>query len=150
MQPLDSDKAAQPKASAGCRARTALTTVLLVVLALAGCGGSSAHHSGSAAAGSGTTTSKPIIHETHADIVAAVAACRGGVNIANWLPQASKEDLYVICNKGLRRGLTEVIQYGEEVCAEVAYTSPAKSAAEKAHVYSECYAGTKLKTTVGP
>jgi hypothetical protein len=126
----------------------ALLGPLLVGVLLLGCGGSNEHHAGGTSSWSGTTSFKPIVQETHEDIVAAVAACRHGVDIANWLSQANKEELHETCNKGLRRGITEVKQYGSEVCAEVSYTSPAKSVAEKARVFSECYAGTKLKTTV--
>jgi hypothetical protein len=90
----------------------------------------------------------PIVHETHADIVAAVAACRAGVETAHWLSPANKEELHKTCNHGLNRGLTEVKQYGREVCTEVAYTSPAKTRAERSRVFNTCYAGTKLRTTV--
>ncbi len=126
----------------------ALLLALIAGVLLLGCGSSDTDHRGSASSEAGTTTFKPIVQETHADIVAAVTACRQGVNVATWLSQANKQELYNTCNKALVRGLTEVIQYGLEVCTEVTYTSPAKSAQEKAHVFSACYAGTKLRTTV--
>jgi hypothetical protein len=152
MPPLNSDKRTQPTsiASTGWRAHTLLVVFLLVGVGFLGCGESSAHHPEIAASRARATKFKPIVHETHADIVAAVSACRQGVNIAYWLSQANKEDLYATCDKGLRRGLTEVKQWGSEVCSEVSYTSPAKNVAEKARVFSECYAGTKVRTTVAP
>lgn len=82
------------------------------------------------------------------DIVAAVAACRHGVDLGTWLPKDSKAQLYAGCDQGLRRGLTEIRAFGLEVCSEVAFTSPAKTDAERSRVFSACYAGTKQKTAM--
>jgi hypothetical protein len=121
---------------------------LLVAATLAGCGGAGGHGARRTTTSAEKLSPIPIVHETHADIVAAVAACRAGVETAHWLSPANKEELHQTCNHGLSRGLTEVKQYGREVCTEVAYTSPAKTAAQRTHVFDACYAGTKLRTTV--
>jgi hypothetical protein len=130
------------------RAPLALLFALLFGVWLPGCGGSGAHHTRAATNPADKLSPIPIVHETRADVVAAVAACRAGVDKAHWLSQGSKEDLHRTCDYGLRRGLTEIKRYGQEACKEVVYTSPAKSAAEKARIFATCYAGTKLRTTV--
>jgi len=122
--------------------------VLLAGVLLIGCSGSSGHRSSAASNGTSASRPKPVVYETYADIVAAVTACRQGVDTATWLSDVNKEQLYELCNKGLRRGLTEVKQYGLEACTEVTYTSPAKTAAEKSRVFAACYAGTKEKTAI--
>lgn len=132
----------------GYRGHLALVLALLLGVWLPGCGSSMAHHTSAAANPEDKLSSIPIVHETHADIVAAVAACRAGVDTAHWLSQINKEELYSTCNHGLNRGLTEVKQYGREVCSEVVYTSPSKTASERTRVFDACYAGTKLRTTV--
>jgi len=133
-------------ASARRRGRVALLLPsLLTMLLLVGCAGGA--HTGSSSQQTGAAKFKPIEKETYADIVAAVEACRNGVDKASWLSEQNKEALHETCNKGLRRGLTEIRTYGLEVCSEVSYTSPAKTASEKARVLDECYAETKLKTT---
>jgi hypothetical protein len=116
---------------------------------LPGCGGTDKRP----ITGSGSSASRrPVVatgrsrHETRADIVAAVASCRRGVNTGSWLPSASKTQLYAICENGLHRGLTEIRQYSLEVCNEVVFTSPAKDEAERARVLAACYTETKQKT----
>jgi hypothetical protein len=68
--------------------------------------------------------------------------------MGSWLPNDSKLQLYANCERGLRRGLTEIKQYGLEVCREVAYTSPAKTDAARARVFDGCYAGIKARTAM--
>lgn len=129
----------------------ALIVALLVGVLLPGCG-SGAHRSStsSSAAPSSTGANKPArtAGETRRDIIAAVAACKQGADMGTWLPKASKAQLYASCERGLRRGLTELRVYGLEVCSEVAFTSPAKTDAERAQVFTRCYAGTKQKTAM--
>jgi hypothetical protein len=130
--------------SARRRSRMAfLLPSLLAALLCVGCAGEK-HVSTSTQ--TDTAKIKPIEKETYPDIVAAVTACRNGVNKASWLSPQNKEVLDETCNRGLRRGLTEVKEYALEACHEVSYTSPAKSATERARVLDECYAETKLKT----
>jgi hypothetical protein len=116
---------------------------LLLALLLAGCSRSTGHRTEGAFSSPRSTITFPIVHETHQDIVAAVEACRQGVALASWLPQASKAELYGSCDKGLNRGLTEVRQYGEQVCSEVAFTMPSSSDTAKKRVLSVCEAKTK-------
>jgi hypothetical protein len=124
------------------RRRAAVPLALLLAAALAGCGGSSGHR-GSASDPKHPTITFPIKHETHADIVAAVESCREGVALATWLPAAARAELDESCNKGLTRGLTEVRQYGEQVCSEVVFTMPASRAAEKQRIFDACEAKTE-------
>jgi hypothetical protein len=129
-----------------------LVVLLLLSAPAAGCGGASKASSANASSASPSshtqTTTERTAHETRQDIVAAVAACRQGVDTGSWLPKASKTQLYASCDQGLRRGLTEIRAFGLEVCNEVAFTSPAKTAAERTRVFAACYAGTKQKTAM--
>lgn len=121
-----------------------LVLVLLLAVVIPGCGGGSSGSRSDAKADSPSRTiSFPIRHETHEDIVAAVEACREGVDLATWLSSTNKAELYDSCNKGLKRGLTEVRQYGEQVCGEVAFTMPSSSAEAKKRVLDRCEAKTK-------
>jgi hypothetical protein len=115
---------------------------LLAVVLLTGCGGADPSN-GSASDAARRTISFPIRRETHEDIVAAVEACREGVDLATWLPKAGKTELHEACDRGLKRGLTEVRQYAEEVCTEVVFTMPSSSQAEKKRVLDACEAKTK-------
>jgi uncharacterized protein YceK len=124
------------------RGHTALVLMLAAGALLSGCGSTSSHHTANGT-GPAHTISFPIKQETHADIVAAVEACREGVDLGTWLPRGSKLDLYASCDKGLKRGLTEVRQYGEQVCSEVVFTMPSRTEAEKARVLDTCEAKTK-------
>ncbi len=114
---------------------------LLLAAALAGCGSSA--HRGAASDPRHPTITFPIRHETHADIVAAVESCREGVALATWLPTRGRVELDETCDKGLPRGLTEVRQYGEQVCSEVVYTLPAPRVAEKRRIFETCEAKTE-------
>lgn len=129
-----------------------LVVLLLLSVPAAGCGGasnaSSANASHSTSSSHTQTTTERTAHETRQDIVAAVAACRQGVDIGTWLPKASRDQLYVSCDQGLQRGLTEIRLYGLEVCKEVSFTSPAKTEAERTRIFTACYAGTKQKTAM--
>jgi hypothetical protein len=142
MRRRDSDIA--QGANACRRTDAALLVLLVMAVLLSGCaGGSDASHGDAASSQPARKTiSFPIRHETHADIVASVEACREGVDLGTWLSRQSKADLYDSCNKGLKRGLTEVRQYGEQVCSEVAYTMPSTSQIEKKHVLDACEAKT--------
>jgi hypothetical protein len=131
-----------PSTRESYRGRVALLVVLLVSGVLTGCGNTGSN-SASRGSGGAHTISFPIVHETHEDIVADVAACREGVDLATWLSRGSKIDLYESCNKGLKRGLTEVRQYGEQVCSEVVFTMPSAKASEKTRVLDACEAKTK-------
>ena len=119
-----------------------LVAVLLLSILLTSCGGGTSKD-GVASAPMHQTISFPIRHETHEDIVAAVEACREGVGLATWLPMRSKTELYEVCDKGLNRGLTEVRQYGEQVCGEVAFTVPSSNRAWKQRILGACEAKTK-------
>jgi hypothetical protein len=132
-------------APVGLGVHAALMILLLAGMLLLGCGGTGSHHPGRASTVTATTKSKRGA-ESPKNVAVAVAACRQGVDAASWLPQADKQRLYGVCNYGLRRGLTEIKIYGLQVCTEVTYTSPAKTASEKARVFSACYAPTKEKT----
>jgi hypothetical protein len=117
----------------------ALAVALSSAAVIAGCGSSSAGHA--------KTASHPAVHkETYAEIVSAVDSCRQGISVGTWLSKADKESLYKVCDNGLKRGLTEIKGYAHEVCNEVAFTSPAKTAAEKARIYAACDAGAEAKT----
>src|ERR1700704_5635643 len=134
MPPRNSDL--YRDASASWHGYAALILVLLAGVLLPGCGSSSKDPSTGAPKPSGSktdaTTTGRSRHETRGDIVAAVAACKQGVDTGSWLPTASKTQLYAICENGLRRGLTEIRQFALEACSEVEFTSPAKDAAERA------------------
>jgi hypothetical protein len=125
-----------------------IAAVLLLgsVLTAAGCGGSGAQPSAGAKKSSPPAHHEK--HETRAVIVAAVNACKGGVDMATWLSKESKAQMYANCENGLRRGLTEIRWYGLEVCSEVAFTSPAKTDAERKQLAARCYQGTKEKTAM--
>jgi hypothetical protein len=127
----------------------AAALLLGYALTAAGCGGSGAQP----AAGTKTAAKhpSPAAHEkneSRAVIVAAVNACKGGVDMATWLSKKSKAQMYANCENGLRRGLTEIRWYGLEVCSEVAFTSPAKTDAERQQLAARCYQGTKEKTAM--
>lgn len=119
-----------------------------------GCGSSNGDPSAAAskASSSSSSSTSPATspgrsrHETRGDILAAIASCKQGVDTGSWLPKESRTPLYAICENGLRRGLTEIRAYALETCSEVAYTSPAKTEAEKARVFATCYEPTKQKT----
>lgn len=124
--------------------QTVLIAIVLVGALLSGCG---SQDRGSTKSSSVARTGLAAGHpESRRAIVAAAAACRQGVDTASWMSQADKQRLYEVCNYGLRRGLTEIQIYGLQVCDEVTFASPAKTAAEKAHVFSTCYAEAKRKT----
>ena len=124
--------------------------MLIAGAVLPGCAGSGKDAAGTHAPSGSAKPSAPArtAHETRVDIVAAVAACRHGVDLGTWLPKDSKAQLYASCNQGLRRGLTEIRAFGLEVCNEVAFTAPAKTDAERSRVFTACYAGTKQKTAM--
>lgn len=124
------------------RGHLGLVLALLLVALIVGCG-SSGKKTGASSDPPHRTITFPIQHETHEDIVAAVEACREGVDLATWLSPTNKAELYDSCNKGLKRGLTEVRQYGEQVCGEIAFTMPASSEAERKRLLDECEAKTK-------
>jgi hypothetical protein len=124
------------------RAWRGAAIAMLLTFVVAACGGSSAHHAGTSADPRKTITF-PIKQENHEDIVAAVEACREGVALATWMPAASRAELDESCDKGLNRGLTEVRQYGEQVCGEVIFTLPASRAAEKTKIFAACEAKTE-------
>jgi hypothetical protein len=128
-----------------------LTALVIACVALAGCGGSSEVPSATSARPSTTSFTPKVIpgrsrRETRADIVAAVASCKHGVDMGTWLPGSSKTPLYKTCEQGLKRGLTEIRLYALETCNEVAFTSSAKSDADKARIFEACYQPSKLAT----
>jgi hypothetical protein len=128
-----------------------LTALAVACIALTGCGDSS-KASSAASTRPSTTRSTPSPepgrsrHETRADIVAAVATCKHGIDTGTWLPGSSKTPLYKTCEQGLKRGLTEIRLYALETCNEVAFTSAAKSEAEKHRVFETCYQPSKVAT----
>jgi hypothetical protein len=130
-------------ASAGRRRRIAWLVVPAAGLTLAACGASGDRNSPSGASSRSSTVEH---RERRQVIIAAVAACRHGVDTASWMSPADKQRLYEVCNYGLHRGLTEIKVYGLQVCREVTFASPAKTAAEKARSFSTCYAETKQRT----
>jgi hypothetical protein len=148
MRPGDTDTALG--AIRGPRAPLlALSLVASLVLALPGCGSdkaATASTTTSASASQPRTEPGRSRHETRQDIVNAVAACKQGVDTGTWLPSSSRQSLYRNCELGLRRGLTEIKAYGSEACNEVAFTSPAKSEAERKRVFEACYAGVRRAT----
>lgn len=125
------------------RIAAALPAVLLLGGILAGCAGSGKSEKTYTSPGHRTVTF-PIHYETHNDIAAAVEACREGVALADWLPAASRTELDKSCDQGLKRGLTEVRQYGEQVCSEVVFTIPSSRIAEKNRIFAACEAKTEL------
>ena len=123
----------------------ALVLLLLAGALLPGCGGTGSDPAGDGSGRASTTPLKRVV-ESHQVLATAVAACKQGADMGTWLSQEDKEALYRICNHGFQRGLTEIKLYGLEVCTEVAYTSPAKNAKEKARLFAACYAPTKANT----
>jgi hypothetical protein len=150
MQPGNSYIAAQPTPTGG-RGHAALAVLLLAGALLPGCGGTGERRTVSHVQRTDVSHEQHLTRtagETRRDIIAAVAACKRGVDLGTWLPKSSKAQLYTSCARGLKRGLTELRVYGLEVCSEVAFTSPAKNSAERARIFASCYAGTKEKTAM--
>jgi len=108
---------------------------------LSGCGGSDVRGTDSSHTPTRTTTdAAPVIYETPAVIAAAVHACMHGAEMAHWLPTSTREQLDSLCEQGRKSGLSAIAAFAREVCDEVAFTSPLKSASEKEHVLAECQA----------
>jgi hypothetical protein len=120
------------------RGSVILALALLAGALLPGCGSSNGHR---ASGSSGPR--KPIMHETYEEIVAGVEACREGVALATWLTASNRAELDETCDKGLKRGLTEVRQYGEQVCSEVAFTTPSLRTKERPRILAACEAKTE-------
>jgi hypothetical protein len=126
----------------------AMVSVLLTATLLSGCGGGSSSHTARVTHESGTTTALQAARiKEHEAVVAAVVACTQGVNTAPWLSQTSKAEFYSTCNGGLGRDIAEARRYAFEVCNEIAYISPYKSTAERARVFSDCFAGIRRQET---
>ncbi len=141
MSPRDIETARDQRVA--WRGNVILALLLLATMAFPGCGGSNGHDGSARSDPPKRTISFPIKQETHEDIVAAVEACREGVSLGTWLPSTSKSDLDGICNKGLGRGLTEVRQYGEQICGELMFTIPSSRASEKPRIFAACEARTE-------
>jgi hypothetical protein len=69
--------------------------------------------------------------------------------MAHWLPQAGREQLDALCERGRKSGISVITESAREVCGEVSFTSPSKSAVEKAHVFAQCQARTRKGLSSG-
>jgi hypothetical protein len=119
------------------RRRRVALLALVPALALGACGAASSTH-------------RIVVHDTHPYIVAAVAACRRGVDTAYWLSPSNKANLDEICEQGFTGGINVARGYAEQACEEVAFTSPAKSSAQKAAAFHKCFAEADVRTTATP
>lgn len=136
---MPSDK----RTSGGTRRLSISRYALLVTLSsslLVGCGGSGAHSAGGSSTQPRTTSTRAVGTETPAVIAVAVDACRRGADTAHWLSRASKQQLYTMCERGRNSGIAVIAESAKEVCGEVAFTSPFRSAAKRARVLGECQA----------
>lgn len=120
-----------------------LLVMLIAAIPLAGCSSSRTHGSQGSNGLKPTTTSTRVVYETHAVIAAAVHDCKQGADMARWLPVSGREQLEGLCDRGRRSGLAVIAESAREVCGEVAFTSPSKSAPARARVLAECQAATK-------
>ena len=128
----------------------AVLMALLSLTVLDACGSSVTHSPGGSSTRAARTGATAGVSETPAVIAAAVAACKQGADMAHWLPQAGREQLYKLCEHGRSRGIAMIAESARDVCSEIAFTSPAKNAAQRARVLAECQARANGQRTAAP
>ncbi len=127
-----------------------LAPLALAAIALGACGSAHGVRRSDASSSSTATHRVPVVGDTRASILAAIGACKRGVDTAQWLPRESREDLYRTCAGGLNYSIFAEREVGKLACEEVAYAAPSPSAAAKARAFDACYAEVKPWTTVTP